>query len=119
MKERNDMKTKMNDTELENLFKTVCEGIETLRSESEDGMGRARILFYALSGFLQERGITQDLAAAAGWMGGKKRAASLTPERRTEIAKKAADARWKLTNRPEPTARGDENDLATDRKSVV
>jgi hypothetical protein len=34
-------------------------------------------------------------AAALGRRGGKARAASLTPEQRTEIAKAAAAARWK------------------------
>lgn len=33
-------------------------------------------------------------AVALGRKGGKSRAASMTPERRAEIAKKAADARW-------------------------
>jgi hypothetical protein len=32
--------------------------------------------------------------AAAGKVGGPKRAKSLSPERRAEIAKKAADKRW-------------------------
>ena len=34
-------------------------------------------------------------AQAMGKKGGKARAASMTPERRTEIAKKAAASRWK------------------------
>lgn len=33
-------------------------------------------------------------AVALGRKGGKSRAANMTPERRAEIAKKAADARW-------------------------
>jgi hypothetical protein len=33
-------------------------------------------------------------AKALGAKGGKKRAANMTPERRAEIAKKAAKARW-------------------------
>jgi hypothetical protein len=33
-------------------------------------------------------------AAELGRMGGRKRAASMTPERRAEIAKKAAEKRW-------------------------
>jgi hypothetical protein len=36
-------------------------------------------------------------AVALGRMGGKARAAGLSPKRRTEIAKKAAEKRW---NRP-------------------
>ena len=35
-------------------------------------------------------------AKALGAKGGKKRAANLTPERRAEIAKKAAEKRWAL-----------------------
>lgn len=34
-------------------------------------------------------------AKALGAKGGKKRAANLTPERRAEIARKAAESRWK------------------------
>jgi hypothetical protein len=34
-------------------------------------------------------------AQELGRKGGKKRAESMTPERRAEIAKKAADRRWK------------------------
>ena len=34
------------------------------------------------------------LGRAGGLKGGKARAATLTPERRQEIAKRAADARW-------------------------
>jgi len=34
-------------------------------------------------------------AVALGRKGGKSRASSMTPERRSEIAKKAAKARWK------------------------
>jgi hypothetical protein len=34
-------------------------------------------------------------AKALGAKGGKKRAKNITPERRVEIAKKAAESRWK------------------------
>ncbi|WP_309750670.1 hypothetical protein [Novosphingobium sp.] len=37
---------------------------------------------------------TKSAAAQLGSMGGKKRAANMTPERRSEIAKGAAKARW-------------------------
>jgi hypothetical protein len=37
----------------------------------------------------------QDQGRKGGKVGGKKRAESLTDERRAEIAKKAAAARWK------------------------
>lgn len=42
---------------------------------------------------------TKSAAAQLGSLGGKKRAANLSPERRTEIARKAADSRWKDTTR--------------------
>jgi hypothetical protein len=37
----------------------------------------------------------QEFARSGGLIGGKARAESLTPERRAEIAKKAAQKRWK------------------------
>lgn len=37
----------------------------------------------------------QKFARSGGLKGGKARADSMTPERRAEIAKKAASARWK------------------------
>jgi len=37
------------------------------------------------------------LGRKGGWKGGKARAKKLTPEQRSEIAKKAAAARWKRT----------------------
>jgi hypothetical protein len=42
----------------------------------------------------EERGI-DPAASAMGKKGGPARAASMTPERRAEIAKKAAKARWR------------------------
>ena len=39
-----------------------------------------------------------ELGRLGGLKGGKARAASLTPERRKEIAKKAAESRWKDKN---------------------
>jgi hypothetical protein len=41
-----------------------------------------------------ERGATSSAAAQLGSLGGKKRAANMTPERRAEIARKAAAKRW-------------------------
>ena len=61
-------KMAMSDTELETLHKTVAEGIVTLHRESEERMGRARILFYALSGYLEQEGIVQSMAMCAAWM---------------------------------------------------
>jgi hypothetical protein len=49
-------------------------------------------------GKLRMKGLTkgeiQELGRKGGLKGGKKRAASLTKARRSEIAKKAAAARW-------------------------
>ena len=39
-------------------------------------------------------GMTVERARKGGIVGGKKRAESLTPEQRKEIAKKAANKRW-------------------------
>lgn len=41
-----------------------------------------------------------ELGRLGGLKGGKARAQSMTPERRSEIAKKAAEARWSAINRP-------------------
>jgi hypothetical protein len=41
-----------------------------------------------------EREAASSAAAQLGRLGGKKRAESMSPERRAEIAKKAAAARW-------------------------
>ena len=38
---------------------------------------------------------TDPAAVSMGKRGGKARAAAMTPERRAEIAKKAAEKRWK------------------------
>lgn len=41
---------------------------------------------------------SKDVARMGGLKGGKARAAKLSPERRSEIAKKAAKARWDKKN---------------------
>ena len=43
---------------------------------------------------LVERGSRKTKRSAAGQIGGRARMAALTPERRKEIAQKAANARW-------------------------
>ena len=40
-----------------------------------------------------------SLGRKGGLKGGKARAASMTPERRSEIAKEAAEARWRATKK--------------------
>ena len=42
--------------------------------------------------------VTKSAAAQLGSLGGKKRAANMTPERRKEIAQKAAAKRWKVSS---------------------
>jgi len=42
-----------------------------------------------------EKSVTEKRASKAGTFGGPARAASLTPEQRSDIAKVAASARWK------------------------
>lgn len=55
---------------------------------TESGLAEADILFESAKAALDQ----------SGAKGGKKRAENMTPERRAEIAKKAADSRWKKTN---------------------
>jgi len=43
----------------------------------------------------EDREATASAAAQLGKLGGKARAKAMTPERRAEIAKKAAQSRWK------------------------
>jgi hypothetical protein len=65
---------KLSDTELNSLHKNVCEGIELLHQQSEVGDGgRARILFYAMGAFLDERGIIDALKASANYMAANRR----------------------------------------------
>jgi len=47
----------------------------------------------------EERGV-DPAASAMGRKGGPARAASMTPERRAEIAKKAANRRWRPQKEP-------------------
>jgi len=46
------------------------------------------------------REAAKTLGRRGGLKGGKARAASMTPERRAEIAKKAAGARWAKKSKP-------------------
>lgn len=61
-----------------------------------DAIGRAVQIAKIATGEVEdERDDTKGAAAQLGSLGGKKRAETMTPERRAEIAKKAAAARWK------------------------
>lgn len=61
-----------------------------------DVIGSAIMVARIATGEIEEGGTPETKAAAAlGKRGGKARAASLTPEQRSEIAALAAQARWK------------------------
>jgi hypothetical protein len=57
----------------------------------------AKLMVDIASGDVEEaeKTITEKRASKAGTVGGPARAASLTPEQRSEIARLAAAARWK------------------------
>ena len=54
-------------------------------------------------GKLRAKTLTNEERSKGGLAGGKARAAALTPRRRVEIAKKAAEARWGKKNAASPT----------------
>lgn len=60
-----------------------------------DAIGRAVMVARIATGEVEERRELSSAAAELGRKGGKKRAENMTPERRKEIARKAATARWK------------------------
>jgi hypothetical protein len=60
-----------------------------------DAIGLAVLIGKIATGEIEDK--REELSSAAaqlGSKGGKKRAESMTPERRAEIAKKAAEKRW-------------------------
>lgn len=60
-----------------------------------DAIGLAVMIGKIATGEIEdEMATTKSAAAQLGSLGGKKRAANMTPERRSEIAKGAAQARW-------------------------
>jgi hypothetical protein len=61
-----------------------------------DAIGLAVMIGRIATGEIEdEREAASSAAAQLGSLGGKKRAENMTPERRSEIAKAAAKARWK------------------------
>ena len=61
-----------------------------------DAIGLAVMIGKIATGEIEDEvDATKSAAAQLGSLGGKKRAANMTPERRAEIARKAAAARWK------------------------
>lgn len=60
-----------------------------------DAIGRAVLIGKIATGEIEdERDPIASAAAEMGRRGGKKRAENMTPERRAEIARKAAAKRW-------------------------
>lgn len=60
-----------------------------------DAVARAVMIGRIATGEIEdEREAASSAAAQLGRLGGKKRAENMTPERRAEIAKAAASARW-------------------------
>ena len=60
-----------------------------------DAIGLAVMIGRIATGEIEdEREAASSAAAQLGSLGGKKRAANMTPERRAEIAKAAAAKRW-------------------------
>jgi hypothetical protein len=60
---------RLSDTELDSLYKVVCEGINRLQRLSEIGTGgRARILYRELAGELEQRGTLDELKVLATYI---------------------------------------------------
>lgn len=59
-----------------------------------DAVGRAIMVAKIATGEIEDERELSSAAAELGRKGGKARAANMTPERRAEIAKKAAEKRW-------------------------
>lgn len=64
-----------------------------------DAIGLAVMIGKIATGEIEdEREELKSAAAQLGSKGGKARAENMTPERRTEIARKAAEERWKKSH---------------------
>ena len=59
-----------------------------------DAVARAVMVARIATGEIEDERELSSAAAELGRKGGKARAAKMTPERRAEIAKKAAASRW-------------------------
>lgn len=59
-----------------------------------DAIGLAVMIGKIATGEIEDERDAKSAAAQLGSLGGKKRAANMTPERRKEIAQKAAAKRW-------------------------
>ena len=75
-----------------------------------DAIGLAVMIGKIATGEIEdERDDAKSAAAQLGSLGGKKRAANMTPERRKEIAQKAAKSRWATPAPPEKTKHREPN----------
>jgi len=71
MNDRQTSAEKLTDVELDALFKNVADGIVKLAEQSEangDKNNRARVLFYALSAYMAENELLDNMSACAAWM---------------------------------------------------
>ncbi|MBB6125129.1 hypothetical protein FHS92_002886 [Sphingobium subterraneum] len=59
-----------------------------------DAIGLAVMIGKIATGEIEDATDAKSAAAQLGSLGGKKRAENMTPERRVEIARKAAAKRW-------------------------
>jgi hypothetical protein len=59
-----------------------------------DAIGLAVMIGKIATGEIEDDVAAKSAAAQLGSLGGKKRAANMTPERRKEVAQKAAAKRW-------------------------
>jgi hypothetical protein len=70
-----------------------------------DAIGRAVMIAKIATGEIEDERELSSAAAELGRKGGKKRAENMSPERRSEIAKKAAAKRWGSLEAPPPISR--------------
>ncbi len=66
-----------------------------------DAIGRAVHIAKIATGEIDDERELSSAAAELGRKGGQKRAATMAPERRAEIARKAAKARWRHAQEPD------------------
>ena len=74
-------------------------------------IGRAVMVAKITTGEIEDERELSSAAAQLGRKGGQKRAATMTPERRREIARDAAKTRWESRAQPgkkEPTSESQE-----------
>jgi hypothetical protein len=72
---------------------------ETRKKRPRDPIQLAKLIGDIAIGQLDEKRGEEKRGRRGGIQGGKARAIALTPEQRSEIARTAAEARWKKTSR--------------------